>query len=217
MKLFKFIIIVNLLLPFFAHAQLDGVSYEWKEKKNKKGIIISTSSVDGSHFKAVRGEMNVKGSVASLFALIEDTAACPDWAAMCKEARVESRISDLESYVYVYNDIPFPVKDRDVYTHVVWTKDPLTKGLSMTSTASEGGTEKTKAVRIEDAVSQWHLTPNSDGTTKVENFAHIDPNGPTPAWITNLMLVDSPFKTMLKMRDMIESGSYADATLPSDQ
>ncbi len=185
-----------------------------EREKNKKDISISTSNVEGSHFKAVRGEMNVKGSVASLFALVEDMAACPDWAAMCKEARLEKRVSDVESYVYVYNDIPFPVSDRDVYTHVVWTKDPATQRLSMTSTASQGGTAKTKAIRIENAVSQWHFTPNGDGTTKVENFAHIDPNGPTPAWITNLMLVDSPYKTIKKMRTMIESGSYADATLP---
>ena len=83
----------------------------------------------------------------------------------------------------------------------------------MTSTATAGGTAKTKAVRIENAVSQWHFTPNGDGTTKVENFAHIDPNGPTPAWISNLMLVSAPYKSMSKMREIVESGRYADSKI----
>lgn len=214
MKLLTLLLVSILSFPLLTQAQLEGVSYDWKEKKNKDGIVISTSSVDGSPFKAVRGEMTVKASVASLFALVEDNAACAEWAALCKESRVEERISGTESYVYIYNDIPFPVTDRDVYTHVVWTRDPVSNKLSMTSTASEGGTPKTKAIRIKKAVSQWHFTPNGDGTTKVENFAHINPNGPTPAWITNLMLVSSPYKTMLKMRKIVESGRYSDATLP---
>ena len=132
---------------------------------------------------------------------------------MCKEARIEKRVSPSESYAYIYNDIPFPVSDRDVYTHVVWTRNADTKRVTMTSTAAEGGTEKTKAVRIKNAVSQWHFTPQENGTTLVENFAHIDPNGPTPAWITNMMLVDSPYKSMLKMRNIVESGKYSNTKI----
>ncbi len=197
-----------------AHAQLMDVDYAWEDKRNKKGILIQTSSVEGSSFRAVRGEMNVKASTSSLVALVEDMENCSKWADLCKESRIEERVSDTESYAYVYNDIPFPVSDRDVYAHVVWTIDAQTKKVTMTSRATEGGTPKTKAVRIQNAVSQWHFTPLEDGTTKVENFAHIDPNGPTPAWVTNMMLVDSPYKTMTKMRKIVESGTYADVQIP---
>ena len=38
--------------------------------------------------------------------------------------------------------------------------------------------------------------------------AHVDPNGPTPAWITNFLLVDSPFETPSRMRDLIATGRY---------
>lgn len=213
MKYLKIITVMLLGFPLIVSAQLDGVEYNWKEKKNKKGITISTSAVEGSPFKAVRGVMVVKSTVEQLIALVEDTTVCADWAAMCKEMRVEKRVSDSESFAYIYNDIPFPVADRDVYTHVVWTQDPATKRVSMTSTATAGGTAKTKAVRIENAVSQWHFTPNGDGTTKVENFAHIDPNGPTPAWMSNLMLVSAPYKSMSKMREIVESGRYADSKI----
>ena len=215
MNLIKvFIVSIVVLISSLASAQLGGVSYNWKEKRNKKGIMIATSSVADSRFKAVRGEMVVNASVSALVALVEDLGACKDWAAMCKEARVEKRVSPSESYAYIYYDIPFPVSDRDKYTHVVWTQDPKTKRVSMNSIATIGGTPKSKAVRIEKAVSQWHFTPQEDGTTIVESFGHIDPNGPTPAWITNLMLVDSPYKSMSRMRELVESGKYTDAEVP---
>lgn len=197
-----------LLISSIGFAQQEGVDYQWTEKKNKQSIKIYTSPVDNSAFKAVRSEMQVKASVASLVALVEDHAACPDWADLCKESRLEKRISANESIIYLYNDIPFPVTDRDVYAKVVWTKDTETGRVSMSSTADSEGFEKTKAVRINNAFSQWHFTPLGNGITKVENFAHIDPNGPTPAWVTNLLLVNSPFKTMVNMRKIVESGKY---------
>jgi hypothetical protein len=214
MNIFKTLCLALLVLPNIVFAQMANTQYEWEEKRNKKDIVIQTSAVAGSGFRAVRGEMTVKGSVASLVALVEDLQNCPKWADLCKEARVEKRVSETESFAYIYNDIPFPVSDRDVYTHVIWTQDPITKRVSMTSNATTGGTPESKAVRIQNAVSQWHFTANQDGTTTVESFAHIDPNGPTPAWVTNMMLVDSPYKSMITMRKIIESGGYADAKVP---
>ena len=75
--------------------------------------------------------------------------------------------------------------------------------------------EKNKrAVRVVDAVTQWHFTPLDNGQVKVENYAHINPNGPTPAWLTNLLLVDTPYKTMRSMRQIVEAGDYAGIALP---
>lgn len=214
MKIKQLTVLLTALFPALVLAQVEGVEYSWEDKRDKKGILIQTSAVKGSPFKAVRGEMAVQASVSSLVALVEDLDVCPEWSAFCKEARLEKRISPTESYAYIYNDIPFPVSDRDVYTHIVWTQDAETGKVTMTSIASEGGTAKSKAVRLENAISQWHFTPNGDGTTKVENFAHIDPNGPTPAWITNMMLVDAPYESMTEMRKIVESGGYADTEVP---
>jgi len=72
--------------------------------------------------KARLSKLVVKASVEVLVALVEDIETCPDWVAMCKESRVEKRVSEKESFAYIYNDIPFPVTDRDVYTHVVWSR-----------------------------------------------------------------------------------------------
>ncbi|MAW27280.1 MAG: hypothetical protein CMP98_00585 [Gammaproteobacteria bacterium] len=38
--------------------------------------------------------------------------------------------------------------------------------------------------------------------------ARVDPNGPTPAWITNFLLADSPFETPSRMHDLMATGRY---------
>lgn len=215
MKITKIVrVFVQLSLTFLVSAnvfaQVDGVEYNWVLKRDKTGIKIFTSSVKGSKYKAIRAEMQVDASVNSLVGLVFDSPSCSKWADLCKEERLLETVSPSEHYMYVYNDIPFPVKDRDVVAHVVWEYDEIKKKATMTSIASSGRLDKTKAVRIEKAVANWHFTALGNGKTLVENFAHIDPNGPTPAWLTNLLLVDSPFKTLKRMRKIVESGKYDD-------
>lgn len=210
----QFFLLISLMLSNMSFAQLTGVDYQWELKKQEDGIRVYTSKVPGSKFKAVKADMTIKGKVSSLVALVSDNDACPKWADLCKESKLMEQVSPTEKYIYVYNDIPFPVKDRDVLAHVVWQHDEATGKVSMTSQATQGRhPEIKKAVRIQNAVSQWHFTPQSDGQVLVSNFGHIDPNGPTPAWVTNIMLVSSPLKTMKNMRTIIESGEYADAKI----
>jgi hypothetical protein len=42
-------------------------------------------------------------------------------------------------------------------------------------------------------------------------YPHINPNGPTPAWVTNLLLVETPFKTLQGMRRVVATGRYDNA------
>ena len=208
------VLISQITLPVCA--QMADTEYDWEEKLNENGITIFTSNVDDSPFKAVRGEMIVKGTVIQLVELIFDLQNCPNWADLCKESITVKHVSDLELYIYVYNDIPFPVKDRDVVVHVVWSKNQDSGKVTMHSSATNLELSNKlraisdSAVRLTSAISQWHFTPLDDGKVLVENFAHIDPNGPTPAWLTNLLLVKSPYKSMRNMRDIIQSGKYAD-------
>jgi len=202
-------IISALTLTSSVAAQEEGVEYSWELKKNKSGIQIYTSTVPGSKYKAVRSTTRLDARLESAIALIMDPKACPEWADMCKKSEVYEEISDTESYIYTYNNLPFPVKDRDVLAHVVWQVDPQSGRVSMfTKAVTDKMPSISKAIRLEKAVAQWHFTVEEEGTLLVENFAHIDPNGPTPAWLTNLLLVSSPYKTLIKMRKVLKSGRY---------
>ena len=70
MSVRQLVLLFALIIPVSAQAQLAGVDYDWKQKKDKDGIKIYTSAVEGSPFKAVRGEMVVEGRLASLVALV---------------------------------------------------------------------------------------------------------------------------------------------------
>ncbi len=204
--------IVFLCCASAADAQWQDAELEWKLKRDRNGIQVFLSKVPGSKFRAILSIMEVEATTKQLAALVMDLDNCPNWAAMCKSAEIIERISATESYVRSINDAPFPVKDRDVIAHVTWSYNQTSGKVFMRSDATPNRLPKRKGlVRVQYASSEWHFTPKANGIVLVENYAHVDPTGSVPAWLTNLIIVDSPYKTLTNMRELISNGAYSDA------
>ncbi|MFT4629274.1 MAG: hypothetical protein ACI9WC_000227 [Arenicella sp.] len=187
----------------------DTAALDWQLKRERRGIKVYIAPVMGSKYRAIKSSVLINASLVSIIGLIKDSASCSKWADMCKHSEVYQTVSDTENYVYTYNDLPFPIKDRDILAHVQWTIDPKNKVLSMHSSATTGLKEiNPKAVRLTQAIAKWQFTLQADGSVLVENYAHVDPNGPIPAWISNRLMISSPYKTLLNMRRLAESGAY---------
>lgn len=203
-----------LFLTTTAIAQQDPES-TWDLKRDRDGIQVFTRKVDGSPYDAVRAEMLVEEvRLSSMVALILDAEACPQWADRCSESYVHEHISDTEQLIYTLNDLPFPVKDRDVMSRVTWSQDPQTGAVSMHSQPAAGVIEERKgALRLENANVSWHFQPEGEGVVRVINEAHIDPGSALPGWVTNMLLVDTPFITMQSFRDEIKNPKYAESTI----
>ncbi len=196
-------------------AQVDGVEYDWKLKRDRAGIKVFTSKVPGSAFKATMSVMEVDASPASVAALIGDLKNCKKWIRSCKKAELLHADSPAEKYVYSVTSAPFPLKTRDMVSYVVWKLDAQTGKVSSTGRAMPGYIDKKRGlVRVTHADTNWHLTPLGDGKTRVENYTHIDPNGPIPAFLVNLLLVGVPYNALKGVRNRIKDGAYDDAVLP---
>lgn len=196
-------------------AQVVGLEYDWKLRIDKSGIKVFTSEVPGSEFKATLATMTVEAPPANIVALIMDLENCKKWIKSCKSARVLENISPTENYVYSVTRVPFPFKSRDMVGHVIWKVDSLTGKVTATGRATPDKLELKKGlIRIDHADSNWHFTPQADGTTLVENYTHFDPNGPVPAFLVNLLLVGTPFTSLRAMRERLKEGVYDKAELP---
>jgi hypothetical protein len=194
------------------HVIDDSIEKNWELEKSQDGIEVYTRVVIGSKHKAVKAIMTIQSSLSAAVGLVRDTSACPEWAALCKESYEHERVSETEVYVYSFNDVPWPVSDRDALAHVIWVQDPVTLAVTMTATATEGRLpEVKKVVRLTRAVTRWIFVPTNDGSLDVITEAHVDPSGPTPAWITNMLLVESPIETLTNMRAILATGRYDQA------
>lgn len=188
---------------------------DWKLRKDKLGIQVYTRKVEGSKYAEVRSTtvlQNVR--LASMVALLEDAEACPDWADKCAESYVYERISETESYIYTHNAMPFPIKDRDVLAHVQWSQDTDNYEVVMKSEATTGILDKVRRrLRLTEAKASWRFKPLASGGVRITSDAHINPGSSMPGWITNMLLVDTPYVTMKSFIAEVVKPKYQSATV----
>ena len=196
------------LLAFSASAAStsDG---PWQLARHRDGIKVYTRSVAGSRYKAVKAEMTIRSSLSAVSALVRDNAECPRWQALCQQARALKTLSPQKLYVYQTNNLPWPVSDRDVVALVTWHQNRKTLAVTMNASAVKGMLPHKKGyVRVTHAQTHWTFTPLAHGRVRVVTEAHINPGGPIPAWLVNMLLVSSPYKTLTNMRRILKTGRF---------
>ena len=207
---------LSIMLALGASCSLYAADEQgWKLQRDKDGIRVHTRLVEGSPYDEVRTTTSM-GDVrlSSLVALIEDAPACTDWADSCAESYLVERLSDSESLVYTHNDMPFPVKDRDVLAQVKWTQNLMSSAVEMNSVATVGKMDEVRGrLRLTKAVASWNFAPQADGSVLISNQAHIDPGSALPGWVTNMLLIDAPFETMKSFVNEVRNPKYVDAQL----
>ena len=84
--------------------------------------------------------------------------------------------------------------------------------MTMQSRGNHGTVEKnTGVVRLTQATASWTFKPLENGVVQVTSQAHVNPGGALPGWMTNLFLVDAPFKTLLNLKRAVNKAKYKHA------
>ncbi|MFT4815026.1 MAG: hypothetical protein ACI80L_001469 [Pseudohongiellaceae bacterium] len=184
-------------------------------KKDKNGIQVYTRSVDGYSYKAIRSVVHLEETrLSSVVSLIRNSKDCPGWSDSCVSATIIEWVSELENYVHTITDLPWPVQDRDMVSHVIWQQDPETLVVTMQGNATRGKLEENEGVvRLTEAQINWELTALENSVVKVVLEAHINPASLLPSWITNMLLVDSPYSSMVGLRERVKLKSYQEVEL----
>lgn len=195
------------------------IAGEWELAKDKDGIQVYTRAVEGSDYKAFRGESVVNAELNQVMALLDDTDGFVHWMFNCKNPKLLYKASLLDRYQYLQNDFPWPAADREMILRNEISQDPTTRvttvklsGIKADALPESGRLvlpKKTDAVRVEEVAGFFELTPLSDVQTKVVFQLHLNPVGVLPSGLVNAMIVDNPFETLKAMRKRVALPEYA--------
>jgi START domain len=192
---------------------MGSAKAQWELVKDENGIKVFLRTVPGSKIKEFKGVTNINSSLDSIVAVLDDTEACPKWVHNCKDPVKLSEISFNEGYVYQVIDFPFPVKDRDLILHSVMTQNADTKQVTIRLVAVPDYISETKNLRIKRSDGFYLLKPLPDGSIEVAWQHHTEPGGGIPKWLVNSLLVDTPFKTLRNLRQIVKEEKYQRARL----
>lgn len=199
----------------FASFSQKTESNDWELKKFANGISVYTRATESSSYKELKVVFQVKTSLSSVIALLNDVESYPQWVYRCETSKVLKKESDKHLIRYQTIVAPWPVDNRDVIVEVDTYQDEKTKSVYQKVSALPDHSPQLKNhVRIREFRALWTLKPLKNGIVEVEYELLVNPAGAIPAWIVNMALVDGPYETSMKMKERILYEKYQKTTYP---
>ncbi len=182
---------------------------EWVLKKQGNGVTVYSRGVESSEIKELRAVTQLKTSMSSIIALLNDKESYPQWVYKCGKANTLKEVSEQEAICYQNVLAPWPLDNRDIVIHVKASQDAITKIVYQSSISKPDYIPRAEHhVRITLFNASWTLTPLKNGMVNCEYQLLFDPGGNIPIWMVNIAAVDGPYETTGNMRQMVMKEKY---------
>ena len=198
---------VCLILTFFFTLMLSCSmsAQSWDFIKEKNGIKIYTRMEAGKSLKSYRGVTDINAPAEKIFDMLEDINNTDWWDKNLTQIKVLLYEKYKRAQYYLVYDLPWPVTDRDLCVDVTVTIDPVTGERRITAVPLTGVIpERNDMRRIKDYRQAWTVIPAGKEMTHVVLEGFVDPAGSIPDWISNMLIVDSPFKSISGVREQMK-------------
>ncbi len=196
----------------------------WQQVRDQDGIRVFLRSIPNSPIQEFKGVIRIQSSLDSLAGVMDDNQACREWVHQCENSAVLETLGFRERYVFQVNDFPFPAANRDIIMHALMEQNQTNGAITIRLTAvADYCSDKETAhclniatsnnVHITRSSGYYQLLPIEPGWVEVTWQQHIDPAGVIPEWMVNSMLMNVPFNTLKKLRQLVKSPKYQQAQL----
>ena len=159
----------------------------------------------GHSIKAFRATSKYKASIDTSIDAITNMDHYLEWVEGAKEAKVIKTFNEFKQACYYVNNLPMPLKDRDgVVIQEIVRIDSDNARIDI-STMNELAEENKRYVRINQLEGGWLLKKLDDEFVELTYQVHLDPEGIIPNWVVNLMITDTPKKTLNNLHGLLLS------------
>ena len=202
---------IHLCLLLLLHFQLMGQE-QWELVKEKEDIQVFTRTNTVSSFKEFKAMMQIEGEIHQFLAVLYDVEGLSEWGYNIKESKLIDRPHNMIQTYYAVAKAPWPYKDRDgIYLNQIsWNKE--SKVLLVDIEMLEHDLETNDDYVRMDGYGYWQITAISDGRLEVVFQMQVDPGGSIKSWMANMFVTDSPFQTMLGLRNAMQKKKYQGKT-----
>ena len=180
----------------------EAPSGGWSVIEEERGITVSRREQPGCGLPSFRGQGPVRGGVLQILALMLDSSSVSLWANGVNESHTLKRIDENVELIYLYSDLPWPVRDRDMIVRrtveVVKPGEEFYIHLKCEPTAAA---EVDGAVRVKKCKSGFRLRRLDASNTEIDYEMNLDPAGLLPKWAGSYVAKHVPFKTLVALEE----------------
>ena len=202
----KLLLLLSICSLSIAYAQKDDIT--WTLRKDDKGVKVATNFIDGSEFFSMKATCAVNRKLEDVLLFFGKVEDYPKWQSDMLYAKLVDTSKQLlrDKASLEYNEIylPWPYKNRDIVAEktlkqtndVCWEVAYLSKPDAYPISEDNVRVKSTKGV--------WTFC-DDNGSTTIEHTNTTKNETGIPNWIVEMFIVDGPFKTLVNLKESLES------------
>jgi hypothetical protein len=197
----KGLIIFSVLIFGFSTGMSQG---RWELQKNENGIEVYTRKAATGNLKELRVLCELDATKAQLVSILQNIGDYSAWVYSNKKSVILKTINPQKIIYYTESHLPWPIKDRDliVELNIISNADILNV---QAKSIPDFLPKNDKFVRVPYSLAQWKVTQAASNKLKVDYTFSVDPGGSIPAWLVNATLAIGPYKSFLKLREVLKA------------
>lgn len=171
---------------------------------------IYTCPVPSSDFLSFVCIATIDAPQSAVLSLLYDIEAATEWVWKTREMRLLKELSEDEGrIVYQLVSAPWPVSDREIISRSQGYIDPETSEVFIKlECMADFLPLDSRYVRVPQVEGAWNIMPLSENQCRVVFRLHIEPGGEIPSWLANIAVIDTPYHTMINLREMVKREKY---------
>lgn len=201
MRNMLWLIAALIIVPNFVQAQQN-----WELRRDEEGIKIYSRRPDDGKLIELRLLTQYNATPQQLINTLLDIGNYSSWIYGNKHAGIIKKVNDHDIIYFTEAHLPWPIQDRDLVTELTinaaTSMQPLTiQAKSLPSYLPP----KPHYIRIPYSLATWRVMPEGNNKINVDYTFSIDPGGSIPGWLVNMTIASGPYKSFLKLRDILKA------------
>ena len=180
-----------------------GEDTPWRLLSEGDGISVYVQEAPNNRFMTFKGESILDIPLARVATVLDEVESQPQWVPYLIEARHIKYLSFHERWVYSCSNAPWPLKDRDFFTHSTVEVDKKLRKIIVHMRSEEGPASIARPDRIRGNMARLVMALESRAGGAKTHFSmevQVDPKGWVPDWVVNLVQSRWPRKYIEGLR-----------------
>ncbi|MCX2678859.1 START domain-containing protein [Galbibacter sp. EGI 63066] len=198
MKLFLILSLHFAVIP--AHSQ------EWSLKRNSNNIQVFTRNLDSTKINEYKAVLIANTTAEKVVEILTDGDKLNTWNHKTPKSKTLKKISDKEIVLWMENDLPWPISDRDNISHLFVSKpDSITYKIDILPGDSSLVEKDQRVIRMDHFQGFWLVRTLDQDSVEVTQQMYGDPKGNIPPWLVNSILIAFPYHSFENLKEILEN------------
>lgn len=198
---------MKMCLLLFLNFVLSGLyAQQWVLKKDDGDIQVYTRELDSTIINEYKAVLIAETTVEKVIEVLTDWNRLNDWNYKTPESKQLKKISNHEYIIWMRNDFPWPINDRDHISRVRLKK--LNSKIYQLDIQVEDSLKldvKKNVVRMDLFKGYWRIQELDEDSVLIIQQMYGDPKGTLPAWIVNSAMVSYPYHSFENLKQILEN------------